>query len=216
MRRLNAAFPLVAAIATGRIIARCSRSRNPHRVPASHIWRCSMRAAELGAGRVAIWGLGREGRAAIRLLRKRHPAAALMVLDEAAEDAGPGRGSATISNAPLATDRIASAPRQNRCPRQIARRQPLPTRNPIRPGDRGTRVTSLLNLWFAERPRYQDDLRDRDQGKSTTASLIAHILARLGRRVALAGNIGVPITEIDSATADYRGDRGIELSGRGF
>ena len=41
------------------------------------------------------------------------------------------------------------------------------------------------------------------KGKSTTASLIAHILGKLGRRAALVGNIGVPITEIDPATADY-------------
>ena len=44
-----------------------------------------MHVAELGALRVAIWGLGREGRAAIKLLRKHHPQLPLLVLNDAAD-----------------------------------------------------------------------------------------------------------------------------------
>jgi UDP-N-acetylmuramoylalanine--D-glutamate ligase len=61
---------------------------------------------------------------------------------------------------------------------------------------RGTQVTSLLNLWFGERPDITTICVTGTKGKSTTASLIAHIVARLGRRVALVGNIGRPITGI--------------------
>ncbi len=67
----------------------------------------------------------------------------------------------------------------------------------------GVKITSLLNLWFAERIDVTTICVTGTKGKSTTASLIAHMLGRLGRRVALAGNIGVPITEIDPAKADY-------------
>ena len=65
----------------------------------------------------------------------------------------------------------------------------------------GVQITSLLNLWFAEEPSVTTITVTGTKGKSTTASLIARILARLGRRVALAGNIGVPVTEISNA--DY-------------
>ena len=41
-----------------------------------------MRAADIGTQRVAVWGLGREGRAAIRFLRQRHPSLPLLVLDD--------------------------------------------------------------------------------------------------------------------------------------
>jgi UDP-N-acetylmuramoylalanine--D-glutamate ligase len=42
-----------------------------------------MRAADIGLKRVAVWGLGREGRAAISFLRQRHPGLPLLVLDDA-------------------------------------------------------------------------------------------------------------------------------------
>ena len=48
-----------------------------------------MRAADLGAARVAIWGLGREGRAAIQFLRARHPELPLLLLDDAASASRP-------------------------------------------------------------------------------------------------------------------------------
>jgi len=67
----------------------------------------------------------------------------------------------------------------------------------------GVAVTSLLNLWFGEGIAVKTICVTGTKGKSTTASLIAHILGRLGRRVALAGNIGVPVTEIDHTAADY-------------
>jgi UDP-N-acetylmuramoyl-L-alanine---L-glutamate ligase len=159
-----------------------------------------MRAGDLGAARVAIWGLGREGRAAIQFLRAHHPNLPLLLLDDA-EDAPPPRGFDDIDYAfgrqaiARALDRIDVLVKS---PGVSLYRREIETAR-----QKGAAVTSLLNLWFGEGVEVKTICVTGTKGKSTTASLIAHILDRLGRRVALAGNIGVPVTEIDQTKADY-------------
>jgi UDP-N-acetylmuramoylalanine--D-glutamate ligase len=159
-----------------------------------------MRAADIGTQRVAVWGLGREGRAAIVFLRERHPNLPLLVLDDtedgrAPESLGAGIGFAfgldRIAGALANVDVIVKSPGVSLYRREIKAARAA-----------GTHVTSLLNLWFAERLDLTTVCVTGTKGKSTTASLIVHSLARLGRRVALVGNIGVPITGIDDARAD--------------
>jgi UDP-N-acetylmuramoylalanine--D-glutamate ligase len=157
-----------------------------------------MRVAELGSRRVAIWGLGREGRAAIGFLREQHPALPLTLLDDRAEARIPeGYGNVTpafsteaIADALKEVDVVVKSPGISLYRDEIQRAR-----------RRGVLITSLLNLWFAEKPALTTIAVTGTKGKSTTASLIAHILRRLGRRVALAGNIGIPVTEISNA--DY-------------
>src|SRR5438067_10447884 len=159
-----------------------------------------MRAADIGTRRVAVWGLGREGRAAIAFLRQRHPRLPLLVLDDtdaarAPESLGDGIeyacGTGRIAGALANIDVIVKSPGVSLYRREIQAARAA-----------GTHVTSLLNLWFAERLGLTTVCVTGTKGKSTTASLIVHIVARLGRRVALVGNIGIPITGIDSASAD--------------
>src|SRR6516165_11461505 len=153
-----------------------------------------MRVAELASRRVAVWGLGREGQAAIGFLRRHYPALPLVLLDDArdARIAYEHRDNTTcafgreqIVRTLQDVDVIVKSPGVSlyRGEIQAARR-------------RGVQITSLMNLWFAEKPDLTTIGVTGTKGKSTTASLIAHILTRLGRRVALAGNIGVPVTEI--------------------
>src|SRR5487761_226171 len=73
----------------------------------SAIGRCSMRAADLAGRRVAVWGLGREGRAVIGFQRRRLPGLPLVLLDEAAQAQPPPE----IDNAACAfgDERIARA-----------------------------------------------------------------------------------------------------------
>jgi UDP-N-acetylmuramoylalanine--D-glutamate ligase len=159
-----------------------------------------MRAAEIGGLRVAIWGLGREGRAVIALLRQYHPKLPLLALDDAADATAPGAmggeikcvfGAEPVARALGGVDLIVKSPGVSLYRPEIESARAA-----------GTRVTSLLNFWFAERPDLTTICVTGTKGKSTTASLIAHILAELGRRAVLVGNIGVPITGIDTAKVD--------------
>jgi len=151
-----------------------------------------MRSADLGSRRVAVWGLGREGRAAVGFLRKHHPGLPLLVLNDAADSRPPERlggnieyvfGADEIARAIERVDVIVKSPGVS-----LYRRELQSAR------EAGVQVTSLLNLWFAEQFDLTTICVTGTKGKSTTASLIAHILEKLGRRVALVGNIGVPIT----------------------
>jgi UDP-N-acetylmuramoyl-L-alanine---L-glutamate ligase len=155
-----------------------------------------MRVADLGSRRVAIWGLGREGRAAIRFLRRHHPRLPLVLLDDMVEARIPEEyggnvtfafGAERIANVLTEVDVVVKSPGVSlyRDDIQSARKN-------------GVQITSLLNLWFAEEPDLTTIAVTGTKGKSTTASLIAHILTRLDRTVALAGNIGVPVTEISN------------------
>ena len=152
-----------------------------------------MRVADLGSKRVAVWGLGREGRAAFEFLRKHHPALRLMLLDDRPEARIPQEYDNVASA--FGAQRIANALRKI----DVVIKSPGVSlyRDDIQSASNdGVKITSLLNLWFAEGPAITTIAVTGTKGKSTTASLIAHILTRLGRRVALAGNIGVPVTEI--------------------
>ena len=148
---------------------------------------------------MAIWGLGREGRAAIGFLRAHHPNLPLLVLDDA-EDAQAPRdlggidcafGGEAVARALAHVDVLVKSPGVSlyRSEIEAARRN-------------GVEITSLLNLWFAEGSGPRTICVTGTKGKSTTAALIAHILGKLGHKPALVGNIGIPITEIDPATAD--------------
>ena len=151
-----------------------------------------MRADELRGKRVAIWGFAREGRAALALLRAH--GVEPVVLDDSATDSGEGVpvicGRAAVAAAIGGFDVVVKSPGISLYDRLVGEAKA-----------RGVRFTSLLNLWFAE-AHGQTICVTGTKGKSTTASLIAHVLRGVGHNAALAGNIGVAVTELP-ADADY-------------
>jgi UDP-N-acetylmuramoylalanine--D-glutamate ligase len=64
------------------------------------------------------------------------------------------------------------------------------------------KITSSTNLWLAEYSNIQTICITGTKGKSTTSSLIVHLLKSVGLRVALGGNIGKPLFEINIKNID--------------
>ena len=148
-----------------------------------------MRLAELADRRVAIWGFGREGRAALAALRVRAPSLRPTVFCSDAE-AREIADAATITKPPDAAA-LSAFDVVIKSPGISAYRPEI-----IEAEHNGTRFTSGTALWFAEHPEARVIAVTGTKGKSTVSALIAHFLRALGRRTALAGNIGMPLLEL--------------------
>lgn len=61
---------------------------------------------------------------------------------------------------------------------------------------RGVRSTNLLALWLADQPADRIIGVTGTKGKSTTTTFIHRLLLATGRDAAIAGNVGVPATEV--------------------
>ncbi|WP_367345315.1 UDP-N-acetylmuramoyl-L-alanine--D-glutamate ligase [Stenotrophomonas bentonitica] len=157
-----------------------------------------MRISQLEGKRVALWGWGREGRAAFSVLRQRLPALELTLFCPEAEAAAAraDAGSALQVRSDVSGDALAGF--------EVVIKSPG-----ISPyGDaamaaaaRGTQFIGGTSLWFAEHADADGTVRDTvcvtgTKGKSTTTSLLAHLLRASGARTGLVGNIGLPLLEV--------------------
>ena len=152
-----------------------------------------MKISELEGKAVAIWGYGREGRAALAALRWRLPRQSITVFCSAAE-------AATLSamedpNLVIETevdgDRLSAF--------EVVIKSPgiSPYTSPaVDAALHGTQFIGGTALWFAENPFERTVCVTGTKGKSTVTALIAHLLRCAGRRTALAGNIGLPLLEL--------------------
>lgn len=171
-----------------------------------------MRIADLAQAHVAVWGYGREGRAAIAALRARLPhltvtlfcsdAEARELDDEPAERtvASPGSTPAQGERGRGSVHRVTTPPDAGALSAfDVVIKSPGISR--YRPEvmlaeHAGTHFTSGTALWFAETANARVIGVTGTKGKSTVSALIAHLLRGLGRRVALGGNIGLPLLEL--------------------
>jgi UDP-N-acetylmuramoylalanine--D-glutamate ligase len=179
-----------------------------------------MRFAELESGNVAVWGYGREGRAVLKALRARFPAKPLTLYcnaDEArvlrdAHDTSPshrGHGGRAgdaahldIRIEPPDADALSSFDFVIKSPGISAYRPEI-----LAAHERGTHFTSGTALWFGENASSTSGAArvvavTGTKGKSTTTALVAHLARSLGIRTALAGNIGLPMLDLDGQHAD--------------
>lgn len=159
--------------------------------------------ASLADKRIALWGWGREGRAAYNALRTRLPQQALTLFCSDAEAAD----AAAFGDALLAIEHEVSG--EHLAAFDIVVKSPGISPNKpeaLFAAERGTRFIGGTALWFGERANDGTMARTLcvtgTKGKSTTSSLLAHLLRAAGLRTALAGNIGLPLLELVDETAD--------------
>jgi UDP-N-acetylmuramoylalanine--D-glutamate ligase len=152
-----------------------------------------MRLAELEGRRVAVWGAGREGRAAWRWLAARLPATPALVCPGAeAEVARAMVGEAELFAGEVTGDVLRRFDVVVKSPGISPYRSPVPEAEAA-----GVRFTSGTALWFAAHPGARTIAITGTKGKSSTTALVAHLLRAAGRRIVLAGNIGLPLLEVD-------------------
>ncbi|RDS84609.1 UDP-N-acetylmuramoyl-L-alanine--D-glutamate ligase [Dyella monticola] len=158
-----------------------------------------MGIAELAGKRVAIWGFGREGRAAIRALRQRLPGMTLALYCSEAERADAQTFDAALQVFAHEPDAVALSAYD-----VVVKSPGISAYKPaiLTAQAQGTRFTSGTALWFAENPQARVVAITGTKGKSTTTALIAHLARALNVRTALAGNIGLPLLELLDQQAD--------------
>ncbi|WP_407352364.1 UDP-N-acetylmuramoyl-L-alanine--D-glutamate ligase [Luteimonas sp. R10] len=169
-----------------------------------------MRISQLEGRRVALWGWGREGRAAWRALRAgdsglvirdsyeagRLPLTLFCNADEADEARALGDSALTVETEATA-ERLAAFDVVIKSPGISAYRPEA-----LAAAERGTRFVGGTALWFAGRADARTLCVTGTKGKSTTSALLAHLLRAGGQRTALAGNIGLPLLELIDDQAD--------------
>ncbi len=157
-----------------------------------------MRISDLDGRRVALWGWGRESRAAHAALRSRLPTLELTAICSDAEAADVRAQDDPLLRPMLQADAdalssfdvVVKSPGIS--PYRIEVEQAIAC---------GTRFIGGSALWFAEHASDEQPLASTvcvtgTKGKSTTTALIAHLLRAGGHRTALAGNIGMPLLEL--------------------
>ena len=147
---------------------------------------------ELCARRVAVWGMGSEGLAMARLLDDRRVEA--WYVDDRPE-AATQRLRGQLGGAPrVFTPAEAPWPSIEVVVRAPGVSRYRPELEAARAA--GVTVTTAMALWLEDFADARVVAVTGTKGKSTTAALIAAILGRDGRDVALIGNIGVPVVEM--------------------
>ncbi|TVQ36034.1 MAG: UDP-N-acetylmuramoyl-L-alanine--D-glutamate ligase [Wenzhouxiangella sp.] len=162
-------------------------------VRTSFLRSCWMRLEQFDGKRIAILGWGREGQCAAATLSQRLPDAKLSVLVERGPRPAHWPGWTGSFDERLEQFDI------------LLRSPGVPVDHPalVAASRTGVSIVNPASIWFSQRPDVPVIGVTGSKGKSTTASLLAHLLQASGYRVLLAGNIGEPLLGHLDLNADY-------------
>ncbi len=144
-----------------------------------------MRLERFAGQKVAILGYGREGRSAQAALDRVNPAPSVTVWAESGDLPDLVNSRRRPFDEDLQDFDI------------VVRSPGIPVDHPALVAYRaaGGQVVNPSSIWLHERPELTVVAVTGSKGKSTTASLLAHLLRAKGESVLLAGNIGVPLLD---------------------
>jgi UDP-N-acetylmuramoyl-L-alanine---L-glutamate ligase len=149
-----------------------------------------VKLVDLIGKRVLVWGLGKEGQAALDLLARHTQTRSLIAATDDAPtspEAAPGVPWTRIGDVDFdQVDVIVKSP-------GVSPRHPVML---AEVASRGIAVTGGTALWFAETNGDRTIAVTGSKGKSTTSSLIAHFLTGIGQDARLAGNVGRALLDV--------------------
>jgi UDP-N-acetylmuramoylalanine--D-glutamate ligase len=157
-----------------------------------------VKLTELRGRRVVVWGTGREAIAAVKAIAPMRPAELIAVQDKQTFLADGAGWSELAGSVPLRTGADAHAAILDA---QVLVRSPgVAQTHPwlIEARSRGVRVTGGTALWMADNAARAIGVTG-SKGKSTTATLIHHLLTAVGRPNVLGGNIGTAVLALPEA-----------------
>jgi UDP-N-acetylmuramoylalanine--D-glutamate ligase len=153
--------------------------------------------ADLPSRSVGVWGLGVEGQATLRRLAELGVTPVLV--DDRPPDGGGGLDLPVLATAEGGAEALARCDVVVKTP-GISRYRPEVAA--LEAG--GTAVVGGLGLWLAGADRGRVVCVTGTKGKSTTTAIAGHLLERLGHRVMVGGNLGLPPYDPDAPTdLDY-------------
>lgn len=150
------------------------------------------RLSELVDLTVAVWGAGREGRAAASALTAQgcRIVIAVDVVDSDAEELAARYSAPLVSPADVESrgaEFVVRSPGISKYRDEVEKWRAV-----------GIGSSGLFALWLADQDPRRVVAVTGTKGKSTTVTLLAGVLSAAGHEVHVAGNIGVPVTDIPS------------------
>lgn len=153
-----------------------------------------MKINDLKEKKVALYGFGREGQAVLAAIRQRLPDLPVTLLNDSPLSEIPENieilTGNDVTNALQTFNVIIKSPGISAYRPEI-----------ITAKEKGVIFTSSTRLWFSENPDKTTVCITGTKGKSTTSSLIAHLLREQGLKINLGGNVGIPLWELPADPA---------------